>query len=397
MSEKFMSFPYYKTDNERLKLEPKDLTLPPIRQEEKNKSYEKSQDLADAVNVALLIGIPLLVTGEPGTGKTQLAYNVNWQLHFRNQEPLRFETKSTSGARDLFYTYDAIGRFHAAQTAQIEYQQTIHVLPSKHLDQPAALPKDSPELFITYNALGLAILLANDWEDARKFLPFGNSGLTSEKQLEFVKSMSQFSFLREKKGKKGEIITSETTVSSWKRRSVVLIDEIDKAPRDFPNDILNEIDRMFFRVTELGNEEISADKDYRPVVIITSNSEKNLPDAFLRRCAYFHIDFPELKLLRKIVVSRLFSDEISEPKWLDEALKLFYDIRDMKLLKSPATAELLSWLTALRSSEFGNKFETFQNLPKEKKQQFFNWTLTNLTKLENDRKKVQNTLKSVWG
>ncbi|HEY0429519.1 MAG TPA: MoxR family ATPase [Pyrinomonadaceae bacterium] len=378
-----MPFPYYKKDGERHSKLPKKLTLPLLSQKEKAETYRPGNDLADAVNVAMLLGQPLLLTGNPGTGKTQLAYSVNWQLGFVNPEPFSFETKSTSAARDLFYNYDAIGRFHAAQNAQIEYQRLKALNENEspaNKTKPEDLPKDSPAAYINYNALGLAILLANKWETARRFLPFYDEKISTEKHLEKVKELKQFKFLE------------KTTVDTWQRRSVVLIDEVDKAPRDFPNDILNEIEKMFFRVPELNDEIYVTDEEYRPVVIITSNSERNLPDAFLRRCAYYHIEPPNLTQLREIVVRRLFpelSPESSGSKdWLDEALGLFEKIRKLNLFKTPATAELLGWITAIQSKAINAKGKNFQELKGGEKSQFVNATLTLLLKTENDRKKV---------
>ena len=94
-------------------------------------------------------------------------------------------------------------------------------------------------------------------------------------------------------------------VHPGKRRSVVLIDEVEKAPRDFPNDILNEIERMYFRIPELGNRAVEADPDHYPIVLMTNNSEKSLPDAFLRRCIYYNIPFPDAEALEAIVLARL--------------------------------------------------------------------------------------------
>ena len=160
--------------------------------------YLADEGLADAVNVALQLGQPLLLTGEPGTGKTQAAFSVAWQLGY--DPPLKFETKSGSVARDLFYTYDALGRFFLAQVAKAGDDEV----------------KAHPLEFIHYNALGTAILRAQDESDVRHLLP-------------------------------------EDFTHGGKRRSVVLIDEIDKAPRDFPNDVLNEVEGMYFRIPELGN------------------------------------------------------------------------------------------------------------------------------------------------
>lgn len=266
----------------------------------KARGYLPDDKLIDAANVALILGQPLLLTGEPGTGKTQFAYYASWKL--RRDPPLVFETKSTSTARDLFYTYDTIGRFHAAQ------------------EQRAAAPGEprpappGPREFITYNALGLAIIYANEPGAVRQYVPGGFE-------------------------------------EDWEpRRSVVLMDEIDKATRDFPNDILNEVENLYFRVPELGltgRATISADADRRPLLILTSNSEKNLPDAFLRRCVYYHIPFPTDALLTNIVLSRL--GDLRGQGWVDDAIKLFSELRalDNRLDKKPATAELLGWLRAM--------------------------------------------------
>lgn len=265
------------------------------------KGYRPDEGLINAVNVALLLQQPLLVTGEPGTGKTQLAYSVAYELGLVS--PLTYETKSTSTARDLFYTYDAIRHFRASQPGQSQNEN------SNALN------------FITWNALGEAVLRSQPKDKVGKWLVdgFEHAGAS---------------------------------------RSVVLIDEIDKAPRDFPNDLLNEVEQLFFRVPELGNERIDANPDLRPILVLTSNSEKNLPDAFLRRCAYYHIKFPNRAELAEIVYKRVGGFAGSETPLLKDALDLFSLLRDEKKRnweKKPATAELIGWLTVLR--ELGAKFE----------------------------------------
>jgi MoxR-like ATPase len=252
--------------------------------------YIAEPGLVDAVNVALLLGQPLLLTGDPGTGKTQLAASLAWELELGT--PLRFETKSTSVARDLFYLYDALGRFQAAQT------------PGGAAD---------PRCYLTYSALGEAILRTNDPGAVANLLPPGFA-------------------------------------PGGRRRSVVLLDEVDKAPRDFPNDLLNEIENLRFRIPELGNALVSADPALQPIVVITSNSEKDLPDAFLRRCVYYNIPFPERTDLIRIVTSRLGQHADGSNQFLDDALDLFFELRKPSsgLRKRPATAELLGWLLVLR-------------------------------------------------
>ncbi len=259
------------------------------------KGYLADDGLVDAVNVALLLGQPLLLTGEAGTGKTQLAYSVASELGL--DVPLKFETKSTSESKDLFYTYNSLARFQAAQASDAD-QRGLK--------------------YIHYNALGLAILQAND--------PTAVAEITPEQQRH-----------------------------SSPKRSVVLVDEVDKAPRDFPNDILNEIELMEFRIPEIDNQRVAADQDMKPIVILTSNSEKNLPDAFLRRCIFYHIPFPGSDRLKAIVESRLPHIAELENTFLSDAIEFFERLRsaDIGLSKRPATAELLGWILTLTGRSTG--------------------------------------------
>jgi len=245
--------------------------------------------LRDAVNVALALGQPLLLTGEPGTGKTQLASSLAYELNL--PEPLVFNTKTTSAAKDLFYRYDALQHFHDAQF------------------QKGELGVDA---YVTYEALGLAILLSMEPSDANRFLPDKLKG-------------------------KGPT------------RSVVLIDEVDKAPRDLSNDVLNEIESMSFTLKESGRT-LAADVRFRPILILTSNSEKNLPDAFLRRCVFYHIPFPNPERLRLIVKRRLAPTLTFTSQMLENAIRHFEKIRSLPLKKRPATAECLAWLQILQKT-----------------------------------------------
>jgi MoxR-like ATPase len=252
--------------------------------------YKPDVGLADAMYAAICLRRPLLITGEPGTGKTQAAHYLSWKLGY-GDEALRFDAKSTSSARDLFYTYNTIGRFQAVHTGEGS--------------------KNSVD-YITYNALGEAIIRAQALTDElARWLP-----------KEFVHS--------------GEPI-----------QSVVLVDEIDKAPRDFPNDVLNEIEHLRFRIPEFGNIEFATDPQFQPVVIITSNSERNLPAAFLRRCVYYNIPRPDRNRFADILERRVGADT-KQPLMVD-ALDFLVYLRgtEVDLTKKPATAEFLDFVLFL--------------------------------------------------
>jgi MoxR-like ATPase len=248
--------------------------------------YLADEGLRDAVNVAIALGQPLLVTGEPGTGKTQFARSVAYELGLMS--PFVFNTKSTSTARDLFYRYDSLRHFHDAQFGN---------------------GQEDVEEYIEYESLGLAILRAMPPAAADRFLP-------------------------------AALRVSAPT------RSVVLIDEVDKAPRDVPNDVLDEIEQMRFTVRETGRT-FTAERSYAPIVILTSNSERTLPDAFLRRCVFYHIPFPHPERLRLIIQRRLRPDSSFAPAMVESAIRHFENIRALGLRKKPSTAELLAWVRML--------------------------------------------------
>jgi MoxR-like ATPase len=233
--------------------------------------YVLSQALRDNVNVSIALGRPLIVKGEPGTGKTLLAHSIAKGLAKRL---IVWNIKSTTKAHDGLYLYDTVQRLNDARFGD------------------------------------------GDVSDIKRYI---------------------------KLGKLGQAFKSEEQV-------VVLIDEIDKAELEFPNDLLNELDEMSFHIPETG-EEIRATT--RPIVIITSNSEKELPDPFLRRCVFHYIEFPDPELMEEIV--KVHYPNI-EKNLVREALKRFYWIREFDMLrKKPSTSELIDWLQALMAGGISPK------------------------------------------
>jgi MoxR-like ATPase len=333
-----MSYPYFtKGLVDRASMRAEDITPLDRTQIEDPSAYMPHKDLSHAVNVALMLGMPLLLTGEPGTGKTQLAYALAAEIQC---DVLKFETKSTSQARDLFYTYDALTAFKMKEATD-------------------------PRLFVRYQALGQAILEAFDAGAVQHLLTPG-------------------------------------TAHRGPRRAIVLIDEIDKAPRDFPNDLLNEIERLYFRVPEVGNLASPGADDpkngvpakYRPIIVLTSNSEKGLPDPFLRRCVYFDIPFPTADEMKAIVAARMADLGANDPMTAD-ALDLFYKLRKsarlVSLKKEPSTAELLNWLQVLRArgAQAAQRLTTQKPLVEE--------TLSTLIKSSDDRAEARKFVAERWG
>ncbi len=285
-----------------------DYAAPPFDPEK----YILDEGLKNAIEVAIALDQPLLLTGEPGTGKTRLAYKVAHELAKQESayrfapQPLVFNTKTTSTARDLFYTYDALAHFQAANI-------------KRETDTPTVRTADYLEL----QALGKAIAQTDPAAvDSTRF----NTRLAPEPQS-----------------------------------AVVLIDEIDKAPRDFTNDILDEIESYRFRIKEQNNYPIKANREQRIVVVMTSNSERNLPDAFLRRCVFYHIPFPSNAQLLEIVRSQLGGDTRFAESFLDECIRFFETVRRQSVRKPPATAELMAWLRILELREVYEKDEGARN------------------------------------
>ncbi|CAM2068504.1 AAA family ATPase [Sulfidibacter corallicola] len=323
--------------------------------EEDPRDYRAHPDLAAAATVALTLRQPLLLTGEPGCGKTQLAYSLAWEL---NGLPVHeFRTRSTSTARDLFYHFNTLAFFNAVQIARdlaamgIEPPKAGSAAPAKSR-QPI-----NPWGFLEFCALGRAIFDActdrqTVWQVSRRMFP-----------LEAVAD---------------ETLNEMDEVEG--KPSVVLIDEIDKAPRDFPNDLLRALDDMSFDVLELNKPlRVKADPAFRPIVVMTSNGEKNLPPAFLRRCVYYHVRTPDDHFAE--VAARRIS-ELKGTTLLDDALKFFLKVRAAGLEKKPATAELLSWLRALRHASPNGYDCGLSDLPVKA-------TLATLSKSSEDQERIR--------
>ncbi len=235
-----------------------------------SQDYVTSEALRNAVNIAIALGRPLLIRGEPGTGKTMLAHSIARDLKKRL---IVWNIKSTTKAQEGLCVYDTVQRLN----------------------------------------------------DSR----FGDKDIADIKQ--YIKL-----------GKLGQAFSSPEQV-------ILLIDEVDKADIEFPNDLLNELDEMSFFIPETG-ETVTAKN--RPITIITSNAEKELPDAFLRRCVFHYIEFPAPELMTKIVAVH-FPD--LKDGLLREAMKTFYALRDIEeFRKKPSTSELVDWIKVLLASETSN-------------------------------------------
>lgn len=237
--------------------------------------YLADEALVEAVNLAIYLERPLLLKGEPGCGKTQLAWAVKYELGLPLEE---WYIKSTSRAREGLYTYDAVGRLRDAQLA------------NQNIDPEAVHRAKDPAQYVQFGPLG-------------------------------------------------EAFRSD-------QRTIVLIDEIDKADIDFPNDLLLELEERRFKIQETGTV-IKA--QHSPIVFITSNDEKDLPDAFLRRCLFHYVEFPTPERLTQII-QRAYPD--AAPELVERAIARFMELRNLmrdEAGKKVSTSELLDWFRVLQT------------------------------------------------
>lgn len=326
-----MDFPFYNVDTAPSQT-PVELSTPFPTVAQSFENYLPEEGLVHAVNVALLLGQPLLLSGEPGVGKTQLAHHLAWQLGL--DRPLEFSVKSTSTAHDALYSYDTLGRFHAAQTQK----------------------EGQAEDYFTLNALGLAIVLASPLEAIEMHLPFLTNTLTHKAP----------------------------------KRSIVLIDNIDKMSPDFAQDILDYSEALYFQIHELGHVIVQANVNVRPIVIMTCHSTKALPETFLRRCTYYHLPFPEKPQLARIVAKHLGEFANQHSHFLARTLNLFYEFRQ-HLQKKPSIGELLNWLAVLRQIFASELSETKNPLPTQPERTLH--TLSCLIKTAEDAQRTQDILR----
>ena len=279
----------------------------------KKEPYIASKNLAEAVNDALYLRRPLLLEGEPGCGKTRLAYSIAYELGYPLKECY---IRSTSRAEELLYTYDNIRRLYDLQ----EYRLIQGKLEEKDINNsPQVTNVIDRETYIELGKLGEAIELSD-----KNNIP-----------------------------------------------SVVLVDEVDKADIDFPNDLLLVLDRLQFEVKEVKNlkydalrgEEREDRKDFLPLIIITSNQEKELPKAFLRRCLFYYVDFPNKEDLRKIIINH-FQQDVSP--LFEVALTKFVELRDdISWRKKPSTGEFINWLRLLERGLPNNRTQEYEEIRAE--------------------------------
>jgi MoxR-like ATPase len=284
---------------------------PPVGGEENDKlkrkiyPYYPSYTLKEAVNLAIRLNRPLLLEGEPGCGKSELSRAVFYELSHKytnyDWDYRLWNVQSTSKAQDGFYTYDYIGRLQAAQLKEINIQDDA--------SNPA-----NPANYLELGALGYAF------------------------DRDFIKKLNRV--YKQKEDQKPY-------------RTIVLIDEIDKADTDFPNDLLLALEEQRFEIKDLRPRRwLTANREAAPIVFITSNQERELPNAFLRRCLYHYIEFPSGEELKTIITSRF---ESPPQDLVNQAIQRFLELREAmndekeETAKKVSTSELIDWFTILNT------------------------------------------------
>lgn len=303
--------------------------------------YDLTDDaLVAAVQTAMLLGQPLILAGEPGVGKTSLASALAHRLELVFHDPV--QVKSVTTGLDLFYTFDEVARFRDAGAAAAAAQR----------DSGKQGEAKGLRHYVRFSSLGRAILWSAG-PDARvatgSVAPGEILGREPEQEGLRLGDLFPLEFRRAVIGDDDSVGYEQITAPV---RSLALLDELDKAPRDAPNDVLGELEALSFRIREL-DIEITAAPATWPILLITSNSERSLPDAFLRRCVFHWIEFPKPERLRRIVAARCADDygfKANDPLLISGTL-VFMSLRDKVENKRPATAELISFLVAL--IEFG--------------------------------------------
>jgi MoxR-like ATPase len=309
--------------------EPLKLCEPLTARHDEAVKYIPPDGLAEAIDVAMMLGEPLVLTGAPGAGKTQAA---KWLAHQLNAgEVLRFDVKSTTLGNDLLYTFDDVARFRDAAAGR-------------------AFPSETKPLvrYVRFNALGEGILRAAGRDSVLSTVSGEElKGAAIERHRKLLDDAFGPEWQPDgDEVRVADLLPDDTDLSGpggGRKIRVVLIDELDKAPRDTPNDLLVEVENMTFLIAELGLR-VKTDRAVRPIVVITSNAEKPLPEPFLRRCAYFNLPRVRGDKLKDILRGSLQHREVS-PDFLEDVSKvtdMLHESQDA-IHRKPGTAEVLAW------------------------------------------------------